>query len=229
MTQQDLAPLSVEESEDGVTLTLGDGDGGNWLPIPVIETMRELYLDAAARRKKWVLLRHEGRDFCLGRKPGKLSETDRQALINLAQTVESAEVITIAAAEGACEGFAVGLFALSDLSVAGERATFRFPEILAGFAPSIVASWLPDRAPYKQALAWMLTGEAVSAREGLDFGLATRVVPEGSTPEVVEAWTAQFAGQEREPLVKCKTATRVLRRVRDDDWAKRTVALKWLS
>src|SRR5215469_4502304 len=176
MVQAERAKLEVEERGDGVVVTLASGDAGNYLGVEELDALAFRLRSAEDSGKRWVLLRQQGRDFCLGRAPGPTGEDMRKALIGFVQLMQTIDVVTVAAADGGCAGFGVGLFALTDISIAADGAWFQFPEILNGPAPAIVASWLYDRVPYKQGLYWTMTGEKFGAADAYQFGLASRIV-----------------------------------------------------
>jgi crotonobetainyl-CoA hydratase len=76
-----------------------------------------------------------------------------------------------------------------DLVVACEEASFGLPEALVGRMPLDGGMTLLQRQiPYRQAMAMLLTGRRVSAREALDMGLVNEVVPRVELDAAVERW-----------------------------------------
>ncbi len=223
------AQIAIEETGDGVSATLLDGDAGNYLSFPDISRIGQILDDAEAAGKKWVLLRQNGSDFCLGREHGRLNDSQREVLIGLVEKLQTTNVVTIAAASGRCEAFGVGLFALADISIAAEGATFRFPEILEGFAPAIVATWIFDAAPYKQALNWILTGERFDSQQALSYGIATEVVEESQLAAATKRVTETLSGISGAALVSCKGIARVMRENKLDLASRRAISLKWFA
>jgi len=73
---------------------------------------------------------------------------------------------------GGC-GLAVGC----DIVIASEDATFGLPEITLGLLPLIVMAPVLRAAGTKRGLPFVLSAENISAREALDIGLVSRVVP----------------------------------------------------
>lgn len=219
--------LEVEERGEGVAITLASGDDGNYLGVEDLTALLSVFDDAEERGRRWVLLRQRGRDFCLGRAPEQGGGDTRRALIGFVQRMQAMEPVTVAAADGGCVGFGVGVFALADISVAADSAWFQFPEILHGPAPAIVASWLFDRVPYKQGLYWTVTGTAFDAADAQHFGLATKVVPAGrltaSTDEIIDVLESVAPAA----LRNGKSAARVMSVAPPDPVTRRTVALRW--
>jgi len=88
----------------------------------------------------------------------------------------------------AVEGFAVagGLeLALScDLIVAARNAMFGIPEVRVGlFAAGGALARLPQRVPRGVALEMALTGDAISAEDGLRYGLVARLTEPGGAED----------------------------------------------
>ncbi len=226
---EEMTKLTIEERGEGIAVTLLDGDAGNYLGFPDISRIGQVLDDAESAGKKWVLLRQNGSDFCLGREHGRLNDSQREVLIGLVQKLQTTNVVTIAAASGRCEAFGVGLFALADISIAAEDATFRFPEILEGFAPAIVATWLFDSAPYKQALNWILTGEQFNSQQALSYGMATEVVETGQLPAATNRVIERLSEISSAALTSCKGIARVMRENQLDMASRRAVSLKWFG
>ncbi|HXH22633.1 MAG TPA: enoyl-CoA hydratase/isomerase family protein [Dehalococcoidia bacterium] len=81
-------------------------------------------------------------------------------------------------------GFALGagceMSLCCDLRIASEDASFGLPEVKLGYIPSAGGTQLLPRTIARgNALLMILTGEPISARQALDFGLVQWVVPAG--------------------------------------------------
>lgn len=227
MAEAERAKLEFDERGEGVIVTLASGDAGNYLGVEELDVLAARLRGAEESGKRWVLLRQQGRDFCLGRAPGPSGETQRKALIGFAQRLQALELITVAVADGGCVGFGVGMFALADISIAAESAWFQFPEILHGPAPAIVASWLYDRVPYKQGLYWTLTGEKFTSADAYAFGLASRVVPAADLPAAAERTIATLDSLDPKAMRNAKTVAQAMSAAPPDPAVRRNMALKW--
>lgn len=88
----------------------------------------------------------------------------------------------VTAVNGVAAGGGVGLALAGDVVLAAESASFRLtfvPNL--SIVPDLGASWFFSRlAGRGRALAAMMTGDAISAREALDWGLVWRIEPEAT-------------------------------------------------
>ena len=222
------AKIDVEERDEGVAITLLSGDTGNYLGVEELAQLTSVLDQAEQNGKRWILIRQQGRDFCLGRAPGGGGPDTRAALIGFVQRWQSAELLTVAAADGGCAGFGVGVFALADISVASDGTWFQFPEILGnGSYPAIVASWLFDRVPYKQALYWTVTGAKFTAADAYQFGLASVVVPAAGLPGRADEIVTGLESVSAKALRDGKSAAQAMSAAPRDLAVRRSMALKW--
>jgi enoyl-CoA hydratase/carnithine racemase len=222
------AKIDVEERDEGVAVTLLSGDTGNYLGVEELDQLASVLDRAGDSGKRWVLIRQQGKDFCLGRAPGDGGEATRKALIGFVQRWQSAELITVAAADGGCAGFGVGVFALADISVASDGTWYQFPEILGNRSyPAIVASWLFDRVPYKQALYWTVTGAKFTAADAYQFGLASLVVPAAGLASQADEIVTGLESVPAKALRDGKSAAQAMSAAPRDLAVRRSMALKW--
>jgi enoyl-CoA hydratase/carnithine racemase len=227
MTTTAAATLEFDDRGTGLAITLASGDDGNYLSVADLSVLGSELQKAEQTGKQWVLFSQRGRDFCLGRAPGPAGEETRQALIGFVQRLQSLELLTVAAADGGCAGFGVGVFALADISIAAGTAWFQFPEILHGPAPAIVASWLYDRVPYKQGLYWTVTGARFDAEDACRFGLASRVVPAADLAATAKETVRALSELSPAAVHNAKSVARAMSTAPPDLAVRRSMALKW--
>ncbi len=84
---------------------------------------------------------------------------------------------TIAAVNGHCLGYGLTAALACDFIIAGDRATFGFPEVRLGVPTIVGAIRLPRRVDWADAMELLLTGEPIDAERARAIGLAWRVVP----------------------------------------------------
>ena len=102
---------------------------------------------------------------------------------------ETLNVPVIARVNGYALGGGFEMVLGCDLVVACEEASFGLPEALVGRMPLDGGMTLLQRQiPYRQAMAMLMTGRRVSAREGLEMGLVNEVVPRAELDAAVERW-----------------------------------------
>ena len=85
----------------------------------------------------------------------------------------------VCAVNGLCQGGGLMIAMLCDVAVASERATFRVPELYRGIADTHYAHVLARQVGPARARDLMLTGRTLTAEEGVEWGLLSRVVPHG--------------------------------------------------
>ncbi|MGF6936169.1 enoyl-CoA hydratase/carnithine racemase [Paraburkholderia sp. UCT70] len=102
---------------------------------------------------------------------------------------ETLNVPVIARVNGYALGGGFEMVLGCDLVIACDEASFGLPEALVGRMPLDGGMTLLQRQiPYRQAMAMLLTGRRVSAREGLDMGLVNEVVPRAELDAAVQRW-----------------------------------------
>jgi enoyl-CoA hydratase/carnithine racemase len=84
-----------------------------------------------------------------------------------------------------------GLAIAADLTVIAEDAILGLPEIKRGLFAYNVMNPISRVMPRKRILEMLFTGENITSRQALDWGLANRVVPY----EQLEAATEELAGK----------------------------------
>lgn len=90
--------------------------------------------------------------------------------------VHDAPFPTVCMVNGACLGAGFELAMACDLRVASEAALLGLPEIRVGIPSVIEAALLPALVGPGRAAEILLTGDPVSARQALEWGLVNRVV-----------------------------------------------------
>ncbi|WER49441.1 enoyl-CoA hydratase-related protein [Cupriavidus sp. WKF15] len=102
---------------------------------------------------------------------------------------ESLNLPVIARVNGFALGGGFEMVLGCDIVVACEEASFGLPEALVGRMPLDGGMTLLQRQiPYRQAMAMLLTGKRVSAREAEGMGLINEVVPRAQLDDAVQRW-----------------------------------------
>src|SRR5438105_10089351 len=98
---------------------------------------------------------------------------------------------------GPAVGAGSELVAFGDMVIATPNAKFAQPEVKLGVFPPFAAIMLPQLIGPKKTYELILTGQALSAEEGLRLGFVNRVVPENELKAAVEdivARIGEFSG-----------------------------------
>jgi enoyl-CoA hydratase/carnithine racemase len=219
--------LMVEQREAVATLTLNRPDQDNTVDAGMMAALIEsLHLLGAGDQTRVLLLGGAGEHFCGGRQPNA-TRPDNAAgwsevlgqIVATNHALASFPGITIALAKGEVRGFGFGLAVQCDITLAADNARFSFPEIKAGFPPSVVMSYLSKRMAPKRAFELVITGDEISAAEAERLGLVNRVVPPQELDGEGQRWAEKLLHLDAEALVACKAFFRDSAHLHPDDAA----------
>jgi enoyl-CoA hydratase len=115
--------------------------------------------------------------------------------VELAQIQYGLGKPSIAAVQGAARAGGMTLAVSCDLIIAGERASFGYPEIDVGIIPAIHFVLLPKIVGKHRAFELLFGGRAFDARRAEALGLVNRVVPPVSVLEEARALAEQLAAK----------------------------------
>src|SRR3989475_11187925 len=100
----------------------------------------------------------------------------------------------IAATDGAAGGVGPTLRMQWDIRTAAERARIGFVFVRRGVVPEALSTWtLPRLVGMARAAELLLTGRILSAREALEWGLVSRVVPAAELIPTARALASEIA------------------------------------
>jgi len=102
---------------------------------------------------------------------------------------------SIAAVNGAARAGGMTLAISNDMLIAGESATFGYPEVDVGLIPAIHFVHLPRVVGRHRAFDLLFTGRAFSAQEAFDLGLVSRVVPDDKVVDAALELAQTFAAK----------------------------------
>jgi methylglutaconyl-CoA hydratase len=183
--------LDFSERDHTLLVTIDRGEENLFTPA-MVDALADAVAAAGSRPAlRFVRIRAHGPVFCLGRDaavagaaapPPAAVRRTAGGISRLNELLQTTPLITVSEVRGDAAGFGVGLIGNADVAVAAEQARFSFPEILAGYAPTIVMSWLPHLIPRRRAFEMVTTGQWVDAARAAHDGLVNEVVPR----EVVE-------------------------------------------
>ncbi len=165
-----------------------------------------------------VLLTGAGRNFCVG---GDLKAFSEEAdlgvhLAEVTSHLHSAvsllarlDAPVIAAVQGSAAGAGMSIACGADLLLMASSARLVFAYSRVGLTPDGGGSWyLPRLVGMRRALDIALTNRVLSAQEALEWGVATRVVPDDQLSAEAEALALTLAGGPRAALADAKRLLR---------------------
>ena len=195
-------PILKEKDGDITTITLNRPEAGNRQTDGTWAEVTRL-LDDAAKDSRLILFKGAGEDFCLGREtmgqppptpaPEAYSVRDRsETIFNLYGAFRNAKAPIIGIVQGRAVGLGCALAALCDITIAGDKARFQFPETAHRIMPTIEFSALVDRVPRKAATYMIYSTAEIDAHKALTFGLISNVVPQQELDANVKALVEHF-------------------------------------
>jgi methylglutaconyl-CoA hydratase len=204
--------LTVERRDATLLVTVDHGEENLFSVAMMTELSEEIRAAAAEPALRFVRLRSEGEVFCLGREgasgeatpPARAVQAVAAAIVELNERLQTTPLIVVAEVQGDAAGFGAGLVGNADVAVAASGARFSFPEILAGYAPTIVIGWLARTIPRKRAFDMVATGAWVDAKTALRDGLITEVVPADRLEARVDERIGELAALDADALRDAK-------------------------
>jgi len=106
---------------------------------------------------------------------------------------------TIAAVDGAARAGGMTIAISCDMIIAGEAATFGYPEIDVGLIPALHFVQLPRLVGKHQAFGPLFLGDSFDAAMAFRMGLISEVVPKGTALDRAQTLARRFA--EKSPIV----------------------------
>ena len=195
-------PILKEVDGDITTITLNRPEAGNRQTDATWAEVTRMLGDAA-KDSRLILFKGAGEDFCLGREtmgqppptpaPEAYTVRDRSdTIFNLYGAFRNAKAPIIGIVQGRAVGLGCALAALCDITIAGDRARFQFPETAHRIMPTIAFSALVDRVPRKAATYMIYSTAEIDAHKALTFGLVSNVVPHQELDANVKALVEHF-------------------------------------
>ena len=139
----------------------------------------------------------------------------------------------VSAVRGWCIGGGTGLAWVADIRIAAESARFRAGDVYLGIIPtwSVGMVRLVHYIGRNRTLDLLLLGEDIGARQALELGLVSKVVPDADFDAEVGRDAARLASGAPLPMQAIKEAVRAQYRdtpdraaVLEENWAQRILA-----
>jgi 2-(1,2-epoxy-1,2-dihydrophenyl)acetyl-CoA isomerase len=178
----------------------------NALDVPTKVALRDALTTAADDHAvRCVVLTGTGRAFCVGqdlrehagllaRGDDALSTTVAEHYNRIALTLATMPKPVVAAVNGVAAGAGAAFAFAADVRLVAESAGFNLAFTAIGLSADSGSSWwLPRLVGVAKAKELLLMPRTVGAREALDLGLATEVVPDADLPERTRELAQRFA------------------------------------
>jgi methylglutaconyl-CoA hydratase len=202
--------------ESGIArITLNRPERRNALDQELITEFRDaLGVSAKDDNVRVVVVRGSGQDFCSGMDLGTFKgdrvsdlprfQTEARNMAGLLLDMRRHPRPIVAAVQGRALGGGCGIATAADLVLAAEPAQFGYPEINIGFVPAIVMAILRRSVSEKRAFELITSGEAISARTALEYGLITRVFDPSTFERDSEEYILRLAARSASALTLSK-------------------------
>jgi methylglutaconyl-CoA hydratase len=202
--------------EQGIArIALNRPERRNALDQELLTELREaLHTSATDESVRAVLVTGAGKDFCSGMDlrtfaddaSGDLAkfQTEARNMAGLLLDMRRHPRPIVAAVQGRALGGGCGIATAADIVLAADSAQFGYPEINIGFVPAIVMAILRRLVSEKRAFELITTGEIISARTALDYGLINRVFGAATFERDVEEFAANLAAKSASALTLAK-------------------------
>ena len=199
-----MSRIEIERAGAVARVVLARPEKKNALDLTaVLELQQAFAMLAGDAQVRAVVLAASGSDFCAGADLGALHamldadiaehRRDAEALGDVFRAMRDLPQPLIAAVRGRALAGGAGLATACDIVLAHEDARFGYPEVRVGFVPAMVMTILRRLAGEKRAFELVATGREIGAREALELGLVTRVVPGAEFDTAVEQLAAELA------------------------------------
>ena len=179
-------PVLLREERDGIaTLTLNRPQQMNLLTAEMLRALQDTFDSVQENPSvRVVILAANGKGFCAGHDLKEIRALGDQAKIaalftqcsRMMMTIEKLPQPVIAKVQGPAAAAGCQLVAQCDLAVAVDTARFVTSGVTWGFFCSTPGVPLGRNLQRKHAMEMLLTGEPISARRALEWGLVNRVV-----------------------------------------------------
>lgn len=208
--------------EDGVlTLTMNRPSRRNAFNSEAFLALGHAFHEANADpRVAVVLLTGAGDDFSSGLDLSALdmNRDGEPPFERMMDSICAFEKPVVCAAKGFAIGFGATVLFHADVVYLGESAKLRFPFASLGLVTEAAAAYLgPATIGHKQAAELLFTAELFDAKKALDYGMATRVLPDSELLSIALAKSREIAQWPIESLVGIK---RIMRAMHGDKVAR---------
>lgn len=211
MTQQ----VRVQAAKGVLAITLVRPERRNAITVAMYAALAEAIESAGDDPEiRVITIRGEGQDFTAGNDLQDFLAADPRdgeeiPVWRLLRALARNPVPLIAAVQGNAVGIGTTMLLHCDLVIAEESARFSLPFVDLGLVPEAASSLLlPRLAGRRTAARYLLLGESFGARDALDAGIVSHVVPEGELHATLDDLTARMLAKPVDALRLTQTLLR---------------------
>jgi enoyl-CoA hydratase len=201
-----------------LTITLNRPDEGNGLNDAGIAQLTAL-LQGAGARARLVVLKGNGKDFCVGRVAPRGAAAPklealavrkgRDVVFNCYSAFRECPLPVIAAVNGRALGFGFAIAVCADITIAADNAIFQMPEFGENIMPTIAMSALLGKVSAKRLMHIAYSTAEFTAERAERFGLASDVVPASALDSAVAKICATILKAPQPAVLAIKEYARV--------------------
>ena len=207
--------IAYEMERDIARIALNRPERRNALDQELLTELRDaLRVSASDESVRVVLLTGAGKDFCSGMDLRVFGtdaaddvakfQAEARNMAGLLLDMRRHPRPIVAAVQGRALGGGCGIATAADIVLAAESAQFGYPEINIGFVPAIVTAILRRLVSEKRAFELIASGDVISAKTALEYGMINRVFGSGTFDRDVEEYVAHLASKSTSGLAMAK-------------------------
>jgi len=213
--------LSSLDSDGVLTLTMNRPSRRNAFSSEAFLALGHAFAEANANpRVAVLLLTGAGADFSSGLDLSAIDmrQDGEPPFERMMDAICAFEKPLLCAAKGCAIGFGATVLFHADVVYLGDSAKLRFPFASLGLVTEAAAAYLgPATIGYKQAAELLFTAEFFDAQKALDYGMATRVLPDAELLDTALEKAREMAQWPVESLVGIK---RIMKAMHQDAVAR---------
>ncbi|OED41396.1 gamma-carboxygeranoyl-CoA hydratase [Endozoicomonas sp. (ex Bugula neritina AB1)] len=211
--------LIVETHQSGLaSLTLNRPEAGNAFDAELIQELIVALKALEEQQVRLLVIKSTGKHFSTGadlnwmRASRQLSHEenldDARQLAELLRRLNRFPAPTLAMAQGAVYGGAVGLITACDIALAADTARFCLSEVKIGLMPAVISPYVVAAMGERQARRYFLTAEVFSSLQAQQLGLVHECCRDNQVEVKASTLCKQILGNSPLALAAAKSLIR---------------------